>query len=160
MLGKVAGDEDDPLVRILSRRFPDLPPTVGRVADWAREEVTRAALDHAVALGEDRDVLAGRIALFHACLSVDDGCDFAAWLAAYLLAIFENRTGHTVEPGRFDRCFARPGSIEIADDLIQIVQPLEAIDIDIRRAGLDGDPGWLPWIEKHMAFVFESDEEA
>lgn len=159
-LALIAGGGDDPSTRILSRRFPEAPPTLSRVADWAREEVATTALDRAVALGEDRAVLAERIALFHACLSVDDGSDLAAWLAAYLLAIFESSIDHVVEPGAYNLYFARPGRIEIEDDVIRIVQPLETIDIDIRRAGLDGDPGWLAWIGKRLVFVFESEEEA
>lgn len=159
-LALIAGGGDDPSTRILSRRFPEAPPTFSRVADWAREEVTTIALDRAVALGEDRAFLAERIALFHACLSADDGGDLAAWLAAYLLAIFESSTGHVVEPGAFDRYFARPGRIEIDTDVIRVVQPLETIDIDIRRSGLDRDPGWLAWVGKRLVFVFESEEDA
>jgi hypothetical protein len=24
--------------------------------------------------------------------------------------------------------------------------PLDSVDLDIRRAGLDLDPGWVPWL--------------
>jgi hypothetical protein len=33
--------------------------------------------------------------------------------------------------------------------------PMEAIDIDLRRAGLDLDPGFLPWLGRKVEFVFE-----
>jgi hypothetical protein len=30
------------------------------------------------------------------------------------------------------------------------------IDLDLRRAALDGDPGWLPWLRRSVRFVFEA----
>jgi len=40
-----------------------------------------------------------------------------------------------------------------------VIQPVEAIDIDQRRAGLDADPGWLPWLGKTLSFRFVGGEE-
>jgi hypothetical protein len=34
------------------------------------------------------------------------------------------------------------------------------IDLDVRRAGLDRDPGWLPWLRRTVHFVFEERELA
>ena len=32
--------------------------------------------------------------------------------------------------------------------------PIESIDIDLRRAGLDFDPGYLPWLRRDVKLVF------
>ena len=31
----------------------------------------------------------------------------------------------------------------------------EHLDLDIRRAGLDIDPGWLPWLGRVVRFRYE-----
>jgi hypothetical protein len=37
------------------------------------------------------------------------------------------------------RVLARPGWVEVA-------MPADRVDLDVRRAGLDLDPGWVPWL--------------
>jgi hypothetical protein len=32
--------------------------------------------------------------------------------------------------------------------------PLEAADLRLRRAGLDSDPGWVPWFGRIVSFHF------
>ncbi|PRP96111.1 hypothetical protein ENSA7_69250 [Enhygromyxa salina] len=32
--------------------------------------------------------------------------------------------------------------------------PMRSVDMQLRRAGLDADPGWLAWIEAELRFVF------
>ncbi|MGL4397987.1 MAG: hypothetical protein ACRCS9_15730 [Hyphomicrobium sp.] len=158
-LALIAGGDADPATRILSRQFPDAPPPVGHVPDWARDEITTGALARAAALVGNRGEIVNRIETLHAWLAVRGGFDLAAWLAAYLLAIFEANSGFALVAGELGQCFARDGRIEIEDDVISIIQPLAAINITMRRAGLDADPGWLPWLEKRMVFVFEGDED-
>jgi hypothetical protein len=46
------------------------------------------------------------------------------------------------------------GRLELADPL-RVVLPMDAIDIDVRRAGLDVDPGYLPWMQRRVAIFFE-----
>ncbi len=36
---------------------------------------------------------------------------------------------------------------------LDVTLPLAAVDLRIRRIGLDIDPGWLPWIGKHGLVV-------
>jgi hypothetical protein len=49
--------------------------------------------------------------------------------------------------------------VEIGPDLICVRLPLSAIDLDIRRAGLDANPGLLPWLDKRLVIAFGSGEE-
>lgn len=48
----------------------------------------------------------------------------------------------------------RPGRIRIGPTHLDVYFDLSAIDIRIRRAGLDLDPGWLPWSGRVVGFHF------
>jgi hypothetical protein len=37
--------------------------------------------------------------------------------------------------------------------------PGDAIEIDLRRAGLDIDPGWLAWLQKTVRLHYDVSEE-
>jgi hypothetical protein len=58
---------------------------------------------------------------------------------------------------------ARTGELELAararihddGDVRIVTMPLEAIRIAIRKAGIDRDPGWVPWLERHVRIVFD-----
>jgi hypothetical protein len=38
---------------------------------------------------------------------------------------------------------------------VEVVLPLDEVDVDIRMAGLDLDPGWVPWLGTVMRFRYE-----
>jgi hypothetical protein len=44
-----------------------------------------------------------------------------------------------------------PGRMEIL---------LAADDVDLRRGGLDRNPGWLPWLRRTVGFIFKQDDPA
>ena len=146
---------DDPAARILSPQFPDAPPMLAPIADWAHDELTTGLTIAAAALVAPtltRPALEARVAAIAAGLAAHG---FAGWAAALTLAVFETITDETIAPGALAAHFQRTGTIEIDGDAIRIVQPMGAIDTGIRRAGLDADPGWLPWLGKTLAFVFD-----
>jgi hypothetical protein len=60
-----------------------------------------------------------------------------------------DRTAQTVE-----RLLHRPGTIFAERGWIDIDMPLDAVDIDIRRAGLDIDPGWIGWLGSVVRFRY------
>jgi hypothetical protein len=37
---------------------------------------------------------------------------------------------------------------------MEVRLPMERIDIAVRRAGLDRDPGWVPWLARTVRFEF------
>jgi hypothetical protein len=49
----------------------------------------------------------------------------------------------------------RPGRLLIEPGWTDLILPLEAVDLDIRRAGLDIDPGWLPWLGRVVRYRYE-----
>ena len=58
-------------------------------------------------------------------------------------------TAQTVE-----RLLHRPGTIFAERGWIDIDMPLDNVDIDIRRAGLDIDPGWIGWLGSVVRFRY------
>jgi hypothetical protein len=59
------------------------------------------------------------------------------------------------EPGELlDLVCRRRGEIEVDHGWVELRLPLDAVSPDLRRAGLDLDPGWLPWLGAVVRFVY------
>lgn len=151
-LGRIAG-EDDAGWLVLTDHFPDPPKPVGRVPGWALDELRAGALAAGIRLADEigeaqlQAEIAEHLARFDAASD-----DLDAWVAAFLLALFARMTGLAATH------LARSGNVMLREDEIIVVQPIDAIDIDVRLAGLDADPGWLAWRHRRMRLVFEGDE--
>lgn len=52
------------------------------------------------------------------------------------------------------RLLRRPGELLLSDHRIDIVMPLRTLDIRLRRAGFDIDPGYLPWLDVVLRFHY------
>ena len=48
----------------------------------------------------------------------------------------------------------RRGESEVDHGWVELRLPLDAVSPDLRRAGLDLDPGWLPWLGAVVRFVY------
>jgi hypothetical protein len=53
------------------------------------------------------------------------------------------------------RRLARSARVRVTSDRMDVILSGAAIDLDFRRAALDVDPGWLPWLRRSVRFVFE-----
>jgi hypothetical protein len=53
------------------------------------------------------------------------------------------------------RHLARPGRVRLSPERMEVIFGPDAVDHDVRRAGLDRDPGWLPWLRRTVRFLFE-----
>ncbi len=53
-----------------------------------------------------------------------------------------------------DRYFALRARLVIGPKEMTVVVPMAHIDPDLRRSGLDRDPGWIPWLGRTVRFVF------
>jgi hypothetical protein len=49
----------------------------------------------------------------------------------------------------------RPGRVVGAPGWIEVRLPLAQVDLRLRRAGLDIDPGWVPWLGTVVRYVYE-----
>jgi hypothetical protein len=62
------------------------------------------------------------------------------------------------QPGRsrelLDRVCRRPGEVVAEPGWIELRLPLDSVDTELRRAGLDLDPGWVPWLGVVLRFVY------
>jgi len=60
------------------------------------------------------------------------------------------------DPGWVVRDLAgRPGRVVAEPGWIEIHLALDGVRLDVRRAGLDIDPGWLRWLTAVVSFVYE-----
>ncbi len=50
--------------------------------------------------------------------------------------------------------FARPGRLALTRTHLDVVLPLDEVDLDLRMAGLDRDPGWTPQLGRIILFHF------
>lgn len=159
-LGLVA-DEPDPVWLILSERFPDPPKPLSHVPAWALDELRDGALAAGVALLGDETALTeldAAIAAWLARLDAPNEDALCAWIAAFLLAMFGLLSEINFAGGAVTSQFARPGHMLVDGDEISVVQPLAQIDIVVRRAGLDADPGWLAWRQVTLRLAFDGEE--
>lgn len=160
MLARLAGDDAlaEPALRLLARAFPEAPAPVPPLPDWARDELVGGMAEAVVrwpALRERGPELRSRVAELQAWYGDGVAFDLAAWGAAWHQAVAETLLDERLAPAELAARLAGSGSIECEGEQLRVVQPLQAIDIDLRRAGLDADPGWLAWLGKRLVFVFE-----
>jgi hypothetical protein len=153
MLGRL-GDPDDPAARVLVQGFPRPPGPVPTPADWAWRELSAGLLPRpAWGMAEDR------VPAFDAALRGEEPLSLASWGAGVHLAACEHLLGRALSLKAARALWHRPGQIVLTDQAVTVIQPAEAIDIDLRRAGLDADPGWLPWLGKTLSFRFVGGED-
>jgi len=55
---------------------------------------------------------------------------------------------------RLARLLLRPGLLSVTPWDAELTWPLAAIDLALRRAGWDQDPGWLPWLGRTVRLRF------
>jgi len=53
-----------------------------------------------------------------------------------------------------DELVCRRATVRFSETHIDIVFPLSEVNLEIRRAGLDLDPGWVPWLGRIVAIHF------
>lgn len=142
-------------------------PAAAVLPAWAAAEIAskaRAALGSYLA-GCGRALLADEraqaIAAIAATLPAPAGSDPLAIattitdVAAILLHAFGARLGERLDRIGFVERIRIGGRIECDPPTIRVVMPMDAIDIRLRLAGLDFDPGYLPWLKQRLVFVFE-----
>ena len=51
-----------------------------------------------------------------------------------------------------------PGEVTADAESIVLTIPAERYDPALRRAGVDRDPGWVPWLERRVRLDFGGEE--
>jgi hypothetical protein len=52
----------------------------------------------------------------------------------------------------------RPARLSLTPTHVDVWQDLQAVDLRLRRAGLDLDPGWVPWLGRVLRFHYGRDD--
>ena len=97
-------------------------------------------------------------------LRIEVGSLFASALltqiAGTLGHLFAARVGLAQDASQFDvvrHRLAVPARLVTTPSTLTIQISMERLDPAVRRAGLDADPGWVPWLERRVAFEFLED---
>jgi hypothetical protein len=53
----------------------------------------------------------------------------------------------------------RPGLVVFTETHVDVMFRLVRADIRVRRAGLDIDPGWMPWLGRVVHFHYLRDDD-
>lgn len=80
-----------------------------------------------------------------------------AQVVGALCQLFVARGGLDAPPSAaalVERYLAVPAKIDLAPREMRVILPMSRIEIPLRRSGLDRDPGWVPWLERTVRFVF------
>jgi hypothetical protein len=84
----------------------------------------------------------------------------AAGTLAHLFAARAGADPHASHHDFVERYFRAPALVTMTPGSLGVRMPMEAVNLDVRRAGLDIDPGWIPWLNRHVTFTFEDADEA
>jgi len=96
------------------------------------------------------------------CVTNDTGTTaLVSQLAGTLGGVLAARTASIVEGEHLgwqalvSTRLAVPAVVRQAPEAITVSFDPERVDLAVRRAGLDRDPGWVPWLEAEVRFEFE-----
>jgi hypothetical protein len=72
--------------------------------------------------------------------------------------LFAERAGTAGDREAFLQRIALRAKVATTSAEMQVVLRAEDVDDQVRRAGLDRDPGWLPWLQRTVRFLYEDGE--
>jgi hypothetical protein len=78
----------------------------------------------------------------------------AAGTLGYLFAARVGLTARSTPSDLAIRYFRVPALLTTTSETLDVQIPMEALNLDVRRAGLDADPGWIPWLRQRVTFSF------
>jgi len=78
----------------------------------------------------------------------------AAGSIAFLFAARVGATDVSAPAHLVQRFLSVPARVGLWDDEMIVSMPVERIDLVVRRAGLDRDPRWVPWLNRRVRFEF------
>jgi hypothetical protein len=83
-------------------------------------------------------------------------CAVVSQMAGALAALFAARVrADGMDPRALSkRYFKIPGRVTMDAGVMTVALPMEYLDLDVRRAGLDVDPGWVPWLHRRVVLTY------
>lgn len=83
--------------------------------------------------------------------------DLQLIIASYMFAIKRYLRRH-VHSG-LKQVVEKRGHVAVTRTHLDISFPIQAVDIECRKAGLDIDPGWVPWLGRVVLFHYLEDDQ-
>jgi len=99
---------------------------------------------------EDAPLVSNAGSLFASALLTQAAGTLAHMFAARAGADPHARHRHFVE-----RYFRVPALVAMTPGTLDVRMSMDVVNLDVRRAGLDIDPGWIPWLNRRVTFTFE-----
>ncbi len=160
------GAADDPAPSVLSIAGGKVAPRLTNIPEWAAAEVklkTSAALQQMYNRRNSTIFVtetAGEIQKAMQSLHLFDKQGGASELLLHCAAIsvlgFSIRLGETFEADSYRQYMQFPGRVEWpAQDEIRVYMAMENVNSRIRLAGLDFNPGYLPWLKRKLVFEYK-----
>lgn len=164
----VLGTSDAPAAHWFGGGF-DRPLVLANIAGWAMTEVNevvqhalgRRLVDFGVRVSPaELDASLEQLARDVPAPAHADGITrrLVARSVAALATIACARLGERASLARLRDVCLRPGRLVLTPDELYVVLPHHAIDVEIRRAGLDHDPGDAPWLQRRVRIEFAGTE--
>lgn len=143
-----------------------------------RAGFTRAVQDHPVWI--DAQIPWQLLCSLAERLSIPPDDPVSVWLSDNEAGVSESAKGHTTASSEDEGIAAawrkamrrwcrvqarlglvnlvrRPGWVSLSKTHVEVWMPLSEIDLRIRRAGLDIDPGWVPWLGQVIRFRYDAE---
>jgi hypothetical protein len=80
---------------------------------------------------------------------------WVGWVGAYLEARLRAALGTPDRASLGRRLLEHDATVHVTSAHVDVVLSLAALPLEIRMAGLDRTPGWIPAAGRHLAFHFE-----
>jgi hypothetical protein len=122
----------------------------------ATDPITTADWDEKASLEEREMSLTATPLMLPACWRAREP-RAAAWPITRLIRIWElavRRETRRLTGQSLTKLMTRAGSFAFTRTHLNVFLAQEAMDLRVRRAGLDLDPGWTPWLGKVVAFHY------
>jgi hypothetical protein len=86
------------------------------------------------------------------------GAALSAQVAGVLCALFAARAGAPAWPDALtfvERFLAVPARVVLTEEDMTVTLAAADVELSVRRAGLDRDPGWIPWLQRSVRLSFD-----
>lgn len=150
----------DPLLGMIAGRFDGSPVEPVEIPAWAGLEVRERTRDSVGRWLARRGDIQNVESVDHALREIEatiEGCGTVeSALAAAMSAIACARLGVAWDAAILRSLVVRSGVVVLDGEEIIVEMPLASVDVDVRRAGLDVNPGWIPWLRRRMRIDYVS----
>ena len=80
---------------------------------------------------------------------------WSGWLMPYLRARLLLALGLDDVEALPDLLCARPARVYLTETHLEVTFSLARLPVEVRRSGLDRDPGWVPAAHRYIRFIYE-----